>query len=204
MAINNKNVSGLGYDPLAWLAEEITASDALPDAAAETPAADDRDPDKAAAAQSAVDSFLEAETPDADWKEAAADSAKPESLKTLPAPDDPDFSNFSEAAETEADYAGEAAEAGINLEAALSMQHVAKLHERLKKAYDAHDALEINASRVVSIDTASLQVLAALKKDALKHGKRVVFAEPSPRFIESAGLLGLNEFLDLGGQSGTG
>ena len=85
----------------------------------------------------------------------------------------------------------------INLDATLTIQHVVKLHEKLKKAYLAHNAIEINASQVSSIDTATLQLLVALKKDAVKQQKEVVFSEPSLRFIESAGLLGLLETLGI-------
>ena len=85
----------------------------------------------------------------------------------------------------------------INLDATLTIQNVATLHEKLKKSYAANDAIEINASLVSSIDTATLQLLVALKKDAVKRQKEVVFAAPSPRFIESAGLLGLLGILDI-------
>jgi anti-anti-sigma regulatory factor len=85
----------------------------------------------------------------------------------------------------------------INLDATLTIQNVATLHEKLKKSYAAYDAIEINASLVSSIDTATLQLLVALKKDAAKRQKEVVFAAPSPRFIESAGLLGLLGILDI-------
>ena len=93
--------------------------------------------------------------------------------------------------------ADDGVESIINLDATLTIQHVVKLHEKLKKAYLAHNAIEINASKVSSIDTATLQLLVALKKDAVKQQKEVVFSEPSLRFIESAGLLGLLETLGI-------
>ena len=93
--------------------------------------------------------------------------------------------------------ADDVVESIINLDATLTIQHVVKLHEKLKKAYLAHNAIEINASQVSSIDTATLQLLVALKKDAVKQQKEVVFSEPSLRFIESAGLLGLLETLGI-------
>jgi anti-anti-sigma regulatory factor len=89
------------------------------------------------------------------------------------------------------------AEPMITLEATLTIQNVAALHEKLKKAYSANNVMEINASQVTSIDTATLQLLVVLKKDAVKQQKEVVFAMPSLRFIESAGLLGLLEILDI-------
>ena len=85
----------------------------------------------------------------------------------------------------------------INLDATLTIQHVVKLHEKLKKSYSANHAIEINASQVSSIDTSTLQLLVALKKNAVKQQKEVVFTAPSRRFIESAGLLGLLEILDI-------
>jgi len=103
-------------------------------------------------------------------------------------PEDP----ISDGAATE-----DVAESIINLDATLTIQHVVALHEKLKKSYSANNAIEINASQVSSIDTASLQLLVALKKDAVKQQKEVVFAAPSLRFIESAGLLGLLEILDI-------
>jgi anti-anti-sigma regulatory factor len=89
------------------------------------------------------------------------------------------------------------AESSITLDATLSIQNVVKLHERIKKSYAVFDTLEINASQVSAIDTATFQVLVALKKDAAKQQKEVIITSPSPRFIESAGLLGLLEILDV-------
>ena len=85
----------------------------------------------------------------------------------------------------------------ITLEAASTIQNVVKLYEQLKKSYSANNAIEIDASCVSSIDTATLQLLVALKKDAIKEDKIVVFAAPSQRFIESAELLGLLEILNV-------
>ncbi len=83
----------------------------------------------------------------------------------------------------------------ITLDATLTIQNVVKLYEKLKKSYSAYNAIEINASRVSSIDTATLQLLVSLKMDAVKQQKEVVFAAPSLRFIEAAELLGLLEIL---------
>lgn len=85
----------------------------------------------------------------------------------------------------------------INLEPVLSIQNVVKLYEKLKKVYATYDAIEIDASHVTSVDTASLQLFAALKKDAAKQNKEVLFFQPSPRFIESARLLDLINILEI-------
>lgn len=98
---------------------------------------------------------------------------------------------------TEAPLLDEVAESTINLEANLTIQHVVQLYEKLKKSYDANNSIEINAAQVSSIDTSTLQLLVALKKNAVKQQKEVIFVAPSRRFIESAGLLGLLDILDL-------
>lgn len=84
-----------------------------------------------------------------------------------------------------------------DLDATLTIQHVVKLHEKLKNCLAINDQIEINASDVSSIDTATLQLLVSLKKDAVKLQKKVSIIYPSPRFIESAKLLGLLDVLDV-------
>lgn len=85
----------------------------------------------------------------------------------------------------------------INLDANLSIQNVVKFYEKVKKAYAAYDAIEIDASHVASVDTATLQLFVALKKDANKQQKKVDFFQPSDRFIESARLLDLLDILEI-------
>lgn len=85
----------------------------------------------------------------------------------------------------------------INLDSASSIQNVVKLYDKLKKSYHAFDAIEIDASQVNSIDTATLQLLVSLKKDAVKNHKQVNFFQPSARFIESARLLDLLDIFEI-------
>ena len=85
----------------------------------------------------------------------------------------------------------------IDLDATLTIQNVVKLYEKLKNSLAMHDEIEINASDVSSIDTATLQLLVSLKKDAVKLQKKVTIIYPSPRFVESAQLLGLLDVLDV-------
>lgn len=87
----------------------------------------------------------------------------------------------------------------IDLDATLTIQNVVNLHEKLKKLLSLHDQIEINASDVSSIDTATLQLLVSLKKDADKLQKKVTIIYPSPRFVESAQLLGLLDVLEVHG-----
>ncbi|WP_432741417.1 STAS domain-containing protein [Methylobacter sp. G7] len=94
-------------------------------------------------------------------------------------------------------FSPEEPDSQIDLDATLTIQNVAKLHEQLKNILAVHDEIEINASDVSSIDTATLQLLVSLKKNADKLQKKVTIIYPSPRFIESAQLLGLLDVLDV-------
>jgi len=91
----------------------------------------------------------------------------------------------------------ESAGSQVDLDATLTIQNVVKLYEKLKDSFAIHDQIEINASDVSSIDTATLQLLVSLKKEAVKQQKQVTIIYPSPRFVESAQLLGLTEVLDV-------
>ncbi|MCF7965876.1 STAS domain-containing protein [Methylobacter sp. Wu8] len=85
----------------------------------------------------------------------------------------------------------------IDLDSTLTIQNVVKLHEKLKNLLGAYDEIEINASDVSSIDTATLQLLVSLKKDEVKLQKKATIIYPSPRFVESAKLLGLLDVLGV-------
>lgn len=101
--------------------------------------------------------------------------------------------------EAVADNFEETAGSQIDLDATLSIQNVVQLHEKLKNSLAINDQIEINASDVASIDTATLQLLVSLKKNAAKLQKKVTIIYPSPRFVESAQLLGLLDVLDVNG-----
>ncbi len=85
----------------------------------------------------------------------------------------------------------------IELGSDATIKHIAKLYNTIKQALAAYDTLEINASNVTTIDTATLQLLVSLKKDAPRLNKIVDIIHPSSRFIESAKLLNLLDVLDV-------
>lgn len=89
------------------------------------------------------------------------------------------------------------AEPHVDLEPESTIKNVAQLYNTVKNSLAAHDAIEINAADVTTIDTATLQLLVSLKKDAPNLGKTVEIIYPSKRFIESAKLLGLLEILGV-------
>lgn len=176
-ASDKKNL--MGYDPLAWMGQEtgkLVMEDVIVEAEQEQLVVSDGDIN--------VDESESAN--DHEFLEAGSSEIEMNTIADLP--------------EDQVSYEAvieDVVESIINLDATLTIQHVVKLHEKLKKSYSANHAIEINASQVSSIDTATLQLLVALKKNAVKQQKEVVFAAPSRRFIESAGLLGLLGILDI-------
>lgn len=85
----------------------------------------------------------------------------------------------------------------IILEPVQSIQTVAKLHERLMEALQDSHKIEIDASAVTTIDTATLQLLLIFKQTAMKQMREISIDFPSERFIEAAELLGLAEMLEV-------
>lgn len=87
--------------------------------------------------------------------------------------------------------------ARISLEAVQNIQNVCDLRERLITAMAEAGDIEVDASAVTLVDTATLQLLLVLKRAALDAGKRVSFDFPSDRFVEAAQLLGIAELLEV-------
>jgi len=83
------------------------------------------------------------------------------------------------------------------LDSTLNIQSVSHLYEQLLVLLEGQDKIEIDASSVVTVDTATLQLLIVLKQSAVKLGKEIIFDFPSDKFIESAELLGLAEMLEI-------
>ena len=83
----------------------------------------------------------------------------------------------------------------VELAVSPDLANVSQLHEQLKEALDKHRAIEIDASKVESIDTSTLQLLLILKREAVNLHKTVVFKAPSESFIRSAKLLDLDELM---------
>lgn len=88
-------------------------------------------------------------------------------------------------------------EGKLTLDGTLNIQNVSHLYEQLLALLENQTNIDIDASSVVSIDTATLQLLIVFKQTAIKLGKEVVFDFPSDKFVESAELLGLAEMLEV-------
>lgn len=85
----------------------------------------------------------------------------------------------------------------VDLGAHPSLKSLSTLYTTFKRVIDEHDVIEINASEIATIDTATLQLLVSLKKDASRLNKTITITYPSERFIESAKLLDLLTILDV-------
>jgi anti-anti-sigma regulatory factor len=184
MAMSDKK-NLMGYDPLAWMGEEI-----------ETTVLEELNEESEVMQEQLI------------VDEINADSYDPTSLSN--SVDDQEFlepndneiemstsANIAEEQVLNPALLDKFCESTVSLDSTLTIQHVVKLYETLKQSYASNNKIEINASQVSSIDTASLQLLVALKKNAVKQQKAIIFASPSQRFIESAELLGLLEVLEI-------
>jgi len=184
MATNEEN-DLIGYDPLAWMDgntdqdEDQSITDDLIDNADENPILDISEDDELVVDVIGDDNASA-------LIEEMADEYFPDAIDTVT---EEIIADDMESEGTESSQ--------IDLDATLSIQNVSKLHEKLKKTLAIHDEIEINASDVSSIDTSTLQLFVALKKDADKLQKKVTIIYPSPRFVESARLLGLLDVLDV-------
>lgn len=181
---DNDNDSMIGYDPLAWLRDAAEAHQPEADAIPlifldEVPALESESP-----AEMTVDADDLDHAPSA-WDDDAQAGAE--------------WANANDFAEPEMAWQdqGGAEVESIVLEAVQTIQNVTALHERFLHLLDGANVIEIDASAITQIDTATLQLLLVLKQTALKMDKQVAIDFPSEKFIEAAQLLGLAEMLDV-------
>jgi anti-anti-sigma regulatory factor len=210
MAINEEN-NLIGYDPLEWMEGEIDKNeDSLLDdeIAAEKELADHIDVetlnDSPEYLSDVVEENAVLSTLSDDEGNITNDDESIDQSETVMMEQVVDDGLVAKHEDIATQVAGDAMEEGfassqIDLDSTLSIQNVVNLHEQLKLSLAMHDEIEINASDVASIDTSTLQLLVSLKKDADKLQKKVSIIYPSPRFIESAHLLGLSDVLDVHG-----
>jgi ABC-type transporter Mla MlaB component len=88
-------------------------------------------------------------------------------------------------------------ESKITLDATLNIQTVGILYDQFEKMLDTQKTIEIDASSVESIDTASLQLITVFKQTGIKLQKEISIDFPSDKFIEAAEILGLAELLEV-------
>jgi len=84
----------------------------------------------------------------------------------------------------------------INLNPVLNIEDVGSLREQLLLVFDQYESIDIDASKVESIDTSSLQLLVVLMREAAKESKKISI-KPSDNFLNCANLLGVSGMLAL-------
>ncbi|MGR9052305.1 MAG: STAS domain-containing protein [Gammaproteobacteria bacterium] len=102
-----------------------------------------------------------------------------------------------EAAAAEAAGDGPVNELAIELDSILSVQTVAELCTQLAAAFPSARSIAIDAAAVEVADTATLQLLVVVQREAVQAGKSFSIDFPSERFIEAARLLGVASLLEV-------
>ena len=67
----------------------------------------------------------------------------------------------------------------------------------LQQLADVSDDVTIDVSSLQKIDTAGIQLLTAIVQHVESRGKKVIWSELSPAFINAATLLGLQDTLGM-------
>ncbi len=68
---------------------------------------------------------------------------------------------------------------------------------RLRTAADDHGDVQIDGSQVISLDSTTLQMLVAFRRDMLAEGAQVSWRGASAKLKKTADLLGLADELNL-------
>lgn len=87
----------------------------------------------------------------------------------------------------------------VQLDAALRIGSVAALYARLRDAIDGAEQVTLDAARVESTDTASLQLLYAFVREGRERGVEVHWHAPAKPLCRDARLLGLSVEMGLAG-----
>ncbi len=91
----------------------------------------------------------------------------------------------------------EAAAGNVQLGRVEGIDTAEELLLRLRTAAEGSDAVQIDGSQVISLDSTTLQMLLAFRRDLVAEGVKVEWLDPSKKLKKTAGLLGLLEELNL-------
>jgi anti-anti-sigma regulatory factor len=80
---------------------------------------------------------------------------------------------------------------------ALDIVHASSLYSRLQKSLEKSTTIELKADAVEKADTAGLQLIAALSKEAAKTGGKLIWKKPSKTLTDAAERLGLSQSIGL-------
>jgi anti-anti-sigma factor len=93
------------------------------------------------------------------------------------------------------DLGGDMAANLVTLPEELTVYHVQQIASGLIASIAAGEALQIDLSEVCRIDTAGLQLLIVLYREARRAGTQLEFLNPTSVVSETAGFCGLDEVL---------
>ena len=85
----------------------------------------------------------------------------------------------------------------MKLAKTLHISHAERLRDELESLLDSDANIRLDISDVETVDTASLQILCALKTSLLASKGEIEWLGTSPALLAAAQRLGVQEFLDL-------
>lgn len=85
----------------------------------------------------------------------------------------------------------------VQLESALRIGSVAALYAQLRDAIEGAEQITLDAAKVQSTDTASLQLLFAFVREGRERGVEVHWHEPAKQLCRDAQMLGLGVGMGL-------
>jgi ABC-type transporter Mla MlaB component len=171
----NDEASMIGYDPLAWMHEEKHQQRSSLEPEPDNELSNLTEQYQTNQAESDIDSSIDADAALTNSQDIQVENV------TLVTPDNSISAHLQQ----------------IVLESVQNIQNVSQLYEQALYALQNSEKIDIDASAITSIDTATLQLLLILKRTAIKRQKEVSIDFPSDKFIEVANLLGLAEMLDV-------
>ena len=85
----------------------------------------------------------------------------------------------------------------MKLAKTLHISHAEQLRDELESLFDSDAKIRLDMSAIEAVDTASIQILCALKKSLLASKGEIEWLGTSPALLAAAQRLGVQEFLDL-------
>ena len=96
---------------------------------------------------------------------------------------------------TDSDNKNSSGEAVVKLDSQFDIRKLGSLNEKLQELINSEKTIKIDASEVVKIDAAAMQLLSSFKKTAEDKLIDVHFDNPNESFLKAASLMGLESIL---------
>lgn len=91
------------------------------------------------------------------------------------------------------EISSDSVKAVMNLQGNLNVEHASELHRVILETLQKHEVVQIDMSKVESVDLTFFQLVCALYKEAVRGGKRLIF-EPIPsKIVRKAEKMGFTE-----------